>query len=56
MTPDGWSRRSLLLGASAIALVDSTISATPIDQSSGNGEYSAGSIRLAKPRKTGMEL
>ena len=36
------------------ALVDSTISATPTRQSSGNGEYSAGSIRLEKPRKTGM--
>jgi hypothetical protein len=28
----------------------------PMVQSSGNGEYSAGSISLEKPRKTGMEL
>src|ERR1700722_20198481 len=37
-----------------MALVDSTMSATPMLQSSGSGEYSAGSIRRPKTRKTAM--
>src|ERR1700682_2801327 len=36
-----------------MALVDSTTSAMPMGQSSGNGEYSAGCLRLQKPPNPG---